>query len=179
MLNAIRRGVGLSLARWHFRKADGAETTFTNFFTEARRILVVLPLWVEDAASPHELLVTLKERVKEENLTLVAGTQETYLAHLVPRSSIIRIHQNELTTFFCPRAALLATIGTKQYDIAIDLNLDFVLPSAYICRESGARIRVGFARPNADLFFNMMVERNPNLDKTSPYDRLANCLQMF
>jgi ADP-heptose:LPS heptosyltransferase len=179
MLTAIRKGVGLSLARWHFKKADGVETSFTRFFTEARRILVVLPLWEEEAASPHELLLTLKEHVKEANLTIVAGTQETYLSHLIPNSTIIRIHQNDLTTFFLPRTSVLSALGARQYDIAIDLNLDFLLPSAYICRVSNAKIRVGFARPNADVFFNMTVDRNPDLDKTSPYDRLAKCLQMF
>jgi ADP-heptose:LPS heptosyltransferase len=179
MLNAIRRGVGLSLARWHFRNAEGSQTTFTHFFSEARRVLVVMPLWVEDAASPHQLLVTLKERSKEEHLTLVAGTQETYLAHLVPRSKVIRIHQHELNTFFIPRSPVIAAIKEKQFDLAIDLNLDFVLPSAYICRESNARIRMGFARKQADLFFNLLVERKPKAGGKSPYDRLAECLQMF
>jgi ADP-heptose:LPS heptosyltransferase len=179
MLNAIRRGIGLSLSRWRFRKAEGSQTSFTRFFSEAHTVLIVLPLWVEDAASPHQLLHTLTEHIKEENLTIVTGTQETYLAHLVPRSKIVRIHENELTTFHLPRPAVMSAITERKYDIAIDLNLDFLLPSAYICRDSNARIRVGFARKDADAFFNMQIERNPGLDKKSQYDRLAEYLKMF
>ncbi len=121
----------------------------------------------------------LKGKYKEENLTIVTGTQETFLAHVLPRTTILRIHQPDLGTFFLPGSALRSSLASHRYDIALDLNLDFVLPSAYICKESRARVRVGFLRKDADLFFNVQVRRNENLDVNSLYDRLAACLQMF
>lgn len=96
----------------------------------------------------------------------------------VPRSEVIRIPDEEVTRLFHPSAAVLKSIRSRPYDIAIDLNLDFLLPSGYICRASNARVRVGFTRPGADLFYNFQVKGNGS-NGTALYDRLAACLKMF
>jgi hypothetical protein len=179
MLTSLRRACGLQLARWRYQKEEDPPIPLSRFFSDAHRALIVMPLWVENPASPHELLMMLKDKYREENLTIITGTQETFLAHFLPRSTILRLHRPDLGTFLLPGATLRSSIAAQKYDIALDLNLDFVLPSAYICRESNARVRVGFARKNADLFFNVQVQRNEDLDVKSLYDRLAACLQMF
>jgi hypothetical protein len=69
-------------------------------------------------------------------------------------------------------------VKDRQYDVAVDLNLDFLLPSGYICKASTARIRVGFARPGADLFYNFQVKFEAS-STAAMYDRLASCLKMF
>jgi ADP-heptose:LPS heptosyltransferase len=80
---------------------------------------------------------------------------------------------------FLPGNDLITRVKKRRYDLTIDLNLDLVLPSAYICKESDARIRVGFARKHADTFYNFQINVDPTLDRKLVYERLVKCLQMF
>jgi len=61
--------------------------------------------------------------------------------------------------------SMLGTIGTHLRErltgchatLAIDLSLTFDPLSAYICQQSGARIKIGFARPEQELVFNYQI----------------------
>lgn len=175
MFETTRRSLGYQLARLQFRSKRDAPMTFTASLSGSKRILLVLPLTpVKD--SPAPVLDLLRTRYGEEHCTIVAEALDNGITALMPRSEIVRISAQDLTKLYHPPAGLLMHLGRRQYDAAIDLNLDFLLPSAYICKASGARVRVGFTRPAADLFFNLQVQpgTGPGL-----YQRLAACLMMF
>ena len=67
----------------------------------------------------------------------------------------------------------------NAFDAAIDLNLDFNLPSGYIGKECNARVRAGFAGPYADLFYNLQVRIDPSAGRERAYERFVQCLKMF
>ena len=54
-----------------------------------------------------------------------------------------------------------------------------MLPSGYICRESDARIRVGFDRAGAEHFYNFIIKRKPGIGREQAYHRLAEFLRTF
>jgi ADP-heptose:LPS heptosyltransferase len=112
-------------------------------------------------------------------ITVVSGLHEVDVMRILPRSHFLHFHEHEINAFFLPRRELLRRATSRRPDVAIDLNLDFVLPSAYICRVSGARIRVGFARKHADIFYNFQIRPDPTLARKLIYDRLAGCLDRF
>jgi hypothetical protein len=176
MLNALRRSLGYRLARWQFRKQQNDVISFTDAVSSGHSVLLILPL-TPQTGSTGPLLEWLHTRYEEQKLTVVAAAPDNSAA-LFPRSEVIRIPDEEVTRLFHPSAAVLKSIRSRPYDIAIDLNLDFLLPSGYICRASNARVRVGFARPGADLFYNFQVKGNGS-NGTALYDRLAACLKMF
>ncbi len=151
--------------------------SFTGSLSSGQRVLVILPLSPSEPPA-NAILELFRTRYGEERLTLVADTADTRVGTLLPHSEIIRITGEEVTRLFHPKADVLKRITTRTYDAAIDLNLDFLLPSGYICKASNARVRVGFARPGADFFYNFQVQvEGHHIDAV--YDHLAACLKMF
>ena len=179
MLEGFRRSIGFLAAMYHFRGSRDKMISFTTAISSAHQALLILPL------SRHELLPNimvvdlLKKRFKEENITVVTGDHGIEVMRMLPRSQFIHILVHEINLFYLPCADVIQRVKKKKYDIAIDLNLDFVLPSAYICRESSARVRIGFVRKHADVFYNFQIQHDPTLGRKLIYDRLAKCLQKF
>jgi ADP-heptose:LPS heptosyltransferase len=125
------------------------------------------------------VLETMKKRIREENITVITDELGVEAVRMLPRSQFIRIVVSDLNSFYLPHGSIIQQVREKQYDLAIDLNLDLVLPSAYICKASNARVRVGFTRKRAEPFYNFQIQPDLTLGKKLIYDRLAQCLQMF
>jgi hypothetical protein len=177
MFESARRSIGYQLARFTFRSKRDESMTFTGSLAASKQILLVLP-FVPTQHSTGPVIELLRSRYGEDHITVVANALDNGITALMPHSEILRISAQQITRFFHPPAALLQRISGKKFDAAIDLNLDFLLPSGYICKASGARVRVGFARPGADLFYNMQVQTG-GTNGSGIYERLATCLKMF
>lgn len=177
MFESARRSIGYYLARLKFRGTPDKAMSFTGALTAGKRVLLVLPL-VPTRQSTGAVIELVRTRYGDDHITVVADALDNGITALMPHSEILRISGQQVTRFFHPPAALLQRLSGRSYDIAIDLNLDFLLPSGYICRASGARVRVGFTQPGADLFYNLQVQTG-NARGPGVYDRLASCLKMF
>jgi hypothetical protein len=169
----------MRIARFRLRKAHDKVISFTQAFPSAGTVLVILPLTPEAFGHHAGLLSLFLAHVPAENLTVLTSAPRDTIERLVPRSRVITIAPEEVTAFSLPRQVVLDRVHARHYDIAVDLNLDFMLPSAYICRESNARVRVGRSGPNADVFYNLQVRLDPSSQKGDAYRRLVQCLQMF
>ncbi len=179
MLERVRASIGIQASRFHFRKAREKVISFTGSISSARNALLIMPLRSREILPTVMVLNFLRKQFREENITVVTPEKNVEVMRILPRSTFIRLLASEVTMFYLPRKSVLARITKKHFDLAIDLNLDFVLPSAYICRETSARVRVGFAGKAADTFYNFQIQPDPGLNRHLIYDRLAQCLQMF
>lgn len=179
MLESLRRTIGIQAARFHFRRTRDAVVGFAQAIPSARSMLLILPFPAGDETPLTNLLPAFRRRFKEENITVVTAGKAHVIERILPRSRVIAVAGEEVTAFFIPRQSVIDRVRARQYDLAVDLNLDFMLPSAYICKESSARVRVGFSRKHADNFFNFQVRLDPESRSGSAHDRLLNCLQMF
>jgi ADP-heptose:LPS heptosyltransferase len=179
MMETPRRVCGMLIARFHFRKAHDRVTRFTRALSEARVALLIMPLRSAQFLPTVMIVEILRKRLRDENITVVTAGRSADVQRLLPRAQIIQMQETDLSPFFLPRRSLMQKITRRTYDIVIDLNLDLVLPSAYICRESGAPIRVGLQRRHADPFYNFHIHLDPALSQDLLYDRLARCLEMF
>jgi hypothetical protein len=180
MLDRTFAQVGLQFAKFQFRSDFDTPQDLTRFFTGARNILVTMPRGYDNAVLAGNALHRHRDALKDVHLTIIhTGTRETNLSSFL-HSQIIRITPADVNRFSLPRRALLARIYTREYDVALDLNLDFVLHSAYICKASRARVRVGLHEgPLSDLFFNVRVELAERRAPQSIYENFAACLMMF
>ena len=176
MLNELRRSLGYRLARWQFRKQQNDVISFTDAVSSGHSVLLILPLTTQTGLT-GPLLEWLHTRYGEKKLTVVAAAPDNSAA-LFPGVKSSEFLMRKSPVSFIPPRPFSRVSGHGPYDIAIDLNLDFLLPSGYICRASNARVRVGFTRPGADLFYNFQVKGNGS-NGTALYDRLAACLKMF
>jgi ADP-heptose:LPS heptosyltransferase len=178
MLENTRHSLGAFVARWQFRHANDELITFTNSISQANRILLIVPLLRDDFAA-MQLVDLLRGRVPEDRITVVTGNHGLDILRTLPRSRFVHLLPEQISPLFLPRHDFMTAVREKEHDVAIDLNLDFVLPSGYICKASGARVRIGFARPSADLFYNFQITHDPTLGRKLVYDRLVQCLEKF
>jgi ADP-heptose:LPS heptosyltransferase len=153
--------------------------SFTSAVSSAQKVLLVMPLHVDDLLPTLQVVQMLKAQFREENLSIVIGDHGLEIVRLLPRSHFLHLLNPQVSRFYLPRADFIKTLAQKRYDLAIDLNLDLVLPSGYICKASGARVRIGFVHRKADIFYNFQIKPDSTLGRKLIYDRLAQCLQKF
>lgn len=178
-LERLKHSLGVHYARWHFRKSQDEVVTFTTAVSSAQRVLLVMPLTGEDLLPTLQVLEMVKSKFKGENITVVTGDRGVEAVRLLPHSQFLHLLKPQVSPFFLPRTDFVSNLTQKRYDLAIDLNLDLVLPSGYICKVSGAKVRVGFCHNHADVFYNFQVKPDLTLGRKLIYDRLVQCLRKF
>jgi len=179
MLDSLRRSVGMRLARFHFRSSREAVISFGHSIATSDRVLVVMPLGATEETGQSRVLTFLREHFYEPDITVIAPRGGTPIERSLPRCRVLHIGPDDISAFYVPRRTFMAGVAERKYDLAIDLNLDFLMPSAYICKESNARVRTGFSALHADTFFNFQVRVEGGGTGARAYDRLVQCLQMF
>ncbi len=171
--------LGLQFAKFQFRSSIDHVQPLTEFFRNARNILITLPIDYEEAIIAGNALRNFRDKMKTIHLTVVHNsTRETALANF-PKCEVVRLDPADINKFSLPTKSLMERIFTKDYDVAIDLNLDFVLHTAYICKASGAKVRVGFSNPVSDAFFNVHLNLNKQRTPQALYHKFTECLEMF
>ena len=178
-IQQLRLWVGDRIARFTFRAMRDDIIAFTDAVSSARSVLVVMPLDAGRTAPPQSVLDYLHRTYAEGSVTVVTHEADLGLTRRLPRCTVIRMVHEDITPLMLPRKAFLERVLTKPFDLALDLNLDFLLPSAYICKASRARVRVGFVRAYAEGYYNFTVKANPSLRREEVYGRLTRYLQMF
>jgi len=176
---SFRRSIGIGFTRFRFRKQQNEMISFTRSLTDAQRALLIMPIHHAEPLPIVTIIDLLKKRFPERGLTVITWGPSLELMQMLPHSQFVRILETEITPFYLPRRETMRRLLSTTYDVAIDLNLDLVLPSGYICRESNARVRIGFAGKWSDLFYNFQVKNHPQAGNRGLYDRLAACLEMF
>lgn len=179
MFEQALKTVGFQFARLQFWSDIDTIQPMTQFLRGAQNILVVLPLGYENALLAGTAIRRHRDQLAQSHLTIVhSSTRATPLSEF-PRSEVVRVDPPDINKFSLPKKSLMQRIMTRPYDVALDLNLDFVLHTAYICKASKAKVRVGFVNDSSELFFNVLL----NFDHTRPpqvvYEACAASLAMF
>ena len=177
MLESLRRSLGVQMSRWKFRRYSNDVISFPDALAKTSHALIILPL-TPTTESPAPVIEFLRSRFPEGHITLVSDEHDTGSAVMLPHGVHVRLSARNVDWMFRPSPDILRQVTAQTYDLAVDLNLDFLLPSAYICRASDARVRVGFVRKRADLFYNFQMQPN-GAQRGAVYERLAACLKMF
>lgn len=178
MIRPLQERAGLALTRFRYRRAPSV-VSFTRSLSAATNILVALPDNRADEIAAQGVLRMLRDRVGEKRLTVAASHQAVDTARLLPHAGYIPLFDRDVNALRIPRPHALRKLEAQRYDLAVDLCLDFVLPPAYIVLASEARVRVGFAKRGAAVFYNFIVHSDPAHGRDARYERLAQCLEMF
>lgn len=179
MVESLRKSVGISLSRWTFRSEKAPVTPFTGAVANAHNALLIMPLPQFDLHLIAPVIDVLRKRFHEKHITVVTPLHSVELMHLLPQGRFIRLEDVEISPLFLPRPSFLKRLPRSDYDLAVDLNLDFFLPSGYICKKSNARVRVGFGGKHSELFYNFLIHASTAPGRRKPYERMAACLSMF
>jgi hypothetical protein len=153
--------------------------SLTDFFTGAKRALVLMPVGAEEAAIAAAALNKTTEHLKSVRLTVLNTSSRAVTLGDYTKCEMLRIDPPDINRFFLPTKSLLSRVLKAPFDVAIDLNLDFVLHTAYICKASRANVRIGFARPGADNYYNVQLQFNEPRTPQAVYEKFAASLTMF
>lgn len=171
--------LGYQFARLQFSSDIDTPQPMTDFFRGAQNVLIAMPIGYQEAACAGDALRKFRDRLTHLNLTVIhTSTRATSLIDF-PKCEVIRMDPADLNKFSLPTTSILRRIFTRPYDVAVDFNLDFVLYTAYICKASHAKVRVGFAHAASDLFFNVQLNLNKQRTPKAIYEAFASCLAMF
>ncbi len=178
MLEGLRLRAGLAYSRFHFRKERDGATRFSSALSRSRRALVILPERPIDPSMLTQILGYLGNRFPSGSTVFIVRED---LKSTLPASIADQVQTysaEDLTSLFTPRSALLRKFKSSTFDVAFDLNREFSLTSAFLCKASSAPLRVSFAKENADTFYNLQVQTH-GTGTTSAYSNLLKCLDMF
>jgi hypothetical protein len=179
MLDSLRLFVGISASRFTFRKTENPIIAFGDPIPANSSLLIIMPFAPTPAPALAPILSAFAGRFDEKSLTVIAPGGRSSVDRVLPSARIIPIDAVDLSTWYLPPQKVIAQVTQRRYQLAVDLNLDNILPSGYICRASGARVRVGIASPYADVFYNFQVRLEASSPRGRAYDRLMECLRMF
>jgi hypothetical protein len=171
--------LGLQFAKFQFRSDIDTVQPMTEFFTGARNVLITLPLGYEEAILAGNAMKAFRNRLSHLHLTVVNNSTRATSLIDFPKCEVVRLDPADINKFSLPTKQLLQRILQREYDVAMDLNLDFVLHTAYICKASRARVRVGFNHPWSDVFFNVQLNFDKQRSPQVLYEKFAACMAMF
>jgi hypothetical protein len=179
MFEILKLKIGLQYTRFHFRKRRDPVFRFTEAVDRARKALVLLPETSIDSESMQSVMKYFNRRFGSGTVMVIAREDLAGSLKTSFNGKTITYSPQEINRWHIPRGELLRKLKTSTFDIALDLNVNFALPSAFICRESNAPLRVGFAKPNGDHFYNFVVQTRMTTNTPVAYKNLLKCLDMF
>jgi len=179
MFENLRLRIGTSYARLHFRTAGDPIVRFIEAITVAKQPIVFLPEFPEEASAIEMILKFFSHRFHASKVTLVA--RKDVLSRLPDHRSfsLVTFSADELNMLYLPNSHLLRKVKKSTFDVAFDLNIRVALPSSFLCRASQAPLRIGFVKPDADIFYNFQVQIGPSHNSSQAYSQLLKCIEMF
>lgn len=179
MLVQFRKNVGLWYARLHFGRRNDQIMQFTKALSRARRALVCIPESATDQHIIDEVFEFLTRKFSLDNVLIVSSEQ---CSETLPKQhgfTLLTYSEQDVNKWFLPRSELLRKVKKGTFDVALDLNRDFALTSAFLCRESQAPLRVSFTKMHADHFYNFQVQTREQTTTALAYKNFLDCLRMF
>jgi len=171
--------MGLWYSRFHFRKSKDTVLEFTDAVRRSKRALVVLPGAAKDPSSLQWVIRYLVDRFADGSLVIVVRQELSSWLASDKRYEVLPYGDADVGQWFTPGSGLLRRVKKSTFDIALDLNPEFDLFSAFVCRASLAPVRIGFAKENADLFYNMQIQVGTGSGIAGAYRSLLRCMEMF
>jgi hypothetical protein len=179
MLERTKLQLGYLFAKLQFRSDIDHVQPMAEFIKRAKNVLIVLPIGYDEAAVASDALYATCSQLSNVHITVIhTSTRATQLT-VFPKCEVIRLDPADINRFSLPTKSLMQRIFSREYDVAMDLNLDFVLHTAYICKASRAKVRVGYSHSAADLFYNVQLHFDRNSSPQVLYKKFASCLAMF
>jgi ADP-heptose:LPS heptosyltransferase len=178
MLEGFRLKVGLTYSRLHFRHNHDRIMNFTDALRRSRRALVIFPESSLDGEMASTFLRYLLRKFSSERMMVVIRDDQLFAMASAPPLKTLTYSVRDINKWFVPRRELLQRMENNNFDVALDLNLNFSLTSAFLCKASNAPLRISFVKKNSDQFYNFQVKTKGNSNKYS-YRSLLKCLDMF
>jgi hypothetical protein len=175
LIELIKNKIADFIISRNLRNLSEKQVNFKKFFSDAKSILLVMPLSDKDLGSAFFLIDQLY--TKGKSLTLLIAEHRVSLLNTQKQVNYITYSLNDVSKLHLPLPALKSKLSGNKYNLSIDLNLtpDRFLRALSIYIDSD--IKAGFKDDNADSFYNFQISKEINTKKS--YENLLNSLNMF
>lgn len=176
MFEKVKKGIGRFLIKKRYLKKPRESKNFNGFFTNCKDIVLLMP---HDNSGFHHAenfaknLQSISKRVilvmPELGLNLLQNKQDFV---------IYDFKLTDINPYNLPEKNFTSKLKSITCDVIIDLNHSTSNFISSVLFEIDADFRVGFTKPNSDLYYNFQVkydEINPDISLKN----LLNSLQMF
>ncbi len=150
--------------------------TFTDFFDKAFTFFIAMP---EDDRDFTYSLIVLNFLADYKKSAMVMT--KDFKVSLLPqkyRGRAIEYSLKDINKLKLPTKKLADKLSDMQFNVSIDLNRKENLFYSYSSNLVQAPLKIGFAKPDSDKFYNLQIineQDNPEIS----YENFLNCLKMF
>ena len=139
-------------------------------------ILICLPDKYEDFLASKQFLLHLQQTFPSAQLHLLL--REAYVNLLDQRASfhLLPLRPDQTNFLGLPVKDLRLGVLAGRWDLALDLNSDFHLPSTYLCAFSGASLTACLVHRDREPFFNFQIQPKPASILDNKYELILRYL---
>ncbi|UCE17396.1 MAG: hypothetical protein JSV84_10890 [Gemmatimonadota bacterium] len=147
---------------------------------DAESIMVCFPDGFEDGVGAHKVLPYIRERFPKGKITVFVSRINLEKVRKSPYiDNFISLSEKDFNLSSLPARDLINRVKWMGFDVALDLNHSFHLPTAYLCYRSGAKLRIGLSNRDAAPFFNFeIVSMQDEKAKKDPLISIIRVLQI-
>lgn len=176
MLDLIKEKIAHTVVDWKLKDKQNKDQTFTEFFKRSFNFLVLLPQNDADFAHSIQVLYFLEDNKK--HATAMTYDFRVSLLPLRFRNRIVEHNLSDVNALKLPSTKIISKLNGMMFQVVFDLNRKDNLFYSYISSVLDVPIRVGFSKPNSDLYYNLQI-----IDKESEaeisYKNFLECLKIF
>jgi hypothetical protein len=176
MIDVIKEKTARFLISKKLKNAVLNEQSFSAALKRSGVFLILMPEDEKDFRASFFVL----DYLEQINKTIKILTKD-YRISLLPakfRSKAMEISVSDLNKLDIPNHKLISKLTEMKFDGVIDLNRKDNLVFSYIANLVIAKIRIGFTKKDADVYYNFQIVNNET-DAEKSFNNFLNCLKMF
>ena len=176
MLDLIKDKIAQTVVDWKLKDKKNKEQTFTDFFKHAFKFLILMPQNDADFAHSVQVLYFL-----EDNKKHASALTYDFRVSLMPlrfRSRVIEHTLTDVNVLKLPSNQIISKLNGMMFQVVLDLNRKENLFYSYISSVVEVPIRVGFVKPNSDLYYNVQI-KDDEAEAEISYKNFLECLKIF
>lgn len=176
MFELIKKKTAELIVSGKLKHKNNQKLSFSSALKKSFSFLVLMPADEKDYRQSFQILDYLESQGK--TLTILTNDFRVSLLPAKFRNKAIGFAVNEVSKLNLPTHKLTERLQEKLFDVVIDLNREENLFYSYTANIVKSKIRIGFKKRKADVYYNFVVEGSDS-DSVKTYNNFLNCIKMF
>lgn len=176
MFAELKKKIAHYIIKAKYVKKTEMPLNFNKAISNSNTFFVILPFEEKDFYSSFDILKYLLIHKKEVTLFIPDFRYSALPDKEKFRS--ISFHIKQITRLNLPNNNLATRLKSNVFDVVLDLNRNENTFFSAVASHVNSKIRVGFKKPNSDLYYNMIIDR-PEKEPEEAYFGLLSYLKMF
>ncbi|GMU95436.1 MULTISPECIES: hypothetical protein [Ignavibacterium] len=176
MFELIKNKTAELIISGKLKHQNNPELSFSSALQKSFSFLLLMPADDKDYREAFNVLDYLENQGK--TLTILTNDFRVSLLPAKYRNKAIGFAVTEINKLDLPTHKLTERLREKLFDVVIDLNREENLFYSYIANIVKSKIRIGFKKRKADVYYNFLVDGSDN-DSAKSYNNFLNCIKMF